>query len=254
MGIASTALVTGAAKRIGAAIGLDLAKHGYNLAVHYGSSEQEAESVVRAAGEFGVKAVALSADLSVEAEVETLLDRTTAALGPVGVLVNNASAFLRDDIQTATRETWDAHMEVNLRAPFVLSQAFARSLGKDGEGAIVNIIDHRVWNLTPHYMTYTLSKSGLWALTRTMALALAPAIRVNGIGPGPVLKNERQTDEQFRAQFEALPLRRAVSLDDICAGVRYLIENRSMTGQMLAIDAGEHLAYAQPDPDAGSPD
>jgi len=196
----------------------------------------------------GVPAGVVQADLAQEDAVARLVHKAAETVGPVGVLVNNASAFERDDALTATRESWDAHMEVNLRAPFVLSQGLVRALPGDAEGVIVNIVDQRVWNLSPHYTTYTLSKAGLWTLTQTLALAFAPRVRVNAIGPGPVLKNVRQTDASFAAQYERLPLRRAVGPDEIARGVRFILDSASMTGHWLALDAGEHLGYAHPAP------
>lgn len=238
-----TALVTGAGQRIGRAIALDLAKAGWNIVVHFNHSATGAEAVVAEARAMGVSAVALGADLSDEAQVATLVERACRALGPVTVLVNNASVFEYDSCATATRADWDHHMEVNLRAPFVLSQAFARQkLGVQGN--IINIIDQRVWRLTPDFMTYTLSKAGLWTLTQTMAMALAPDIRVNGIGPGPVLPSKRQSAEGFAGQVAGLPLGRQVTLAEICAAVRFILATPSMTGQMMALDGGQHLGWA----------
>ncbi len=238
--------MTGAATRIGRAIALDLAEHGWAVAVHYNRSAREADVVVAKIRTAGGNAVALQADLSKEAETETLLQRAVDALGPIGCLVNNASRFARDEIDTADRASWDAHLETNLRAPFVLIQALARLLPPEQEGVVVNMLDQRVWNLTPHFLSYTLSKSGLWTLTRTLALALAPRIRVNAIGPGPTLANERQSEEQFRRQYESMPLRKPVDVSEICDAVRFLISAHSMTGQMIALDSGQHLAWAHP--------
>jgi NAD(P)-dependent dehydrogenase (short-subunit alcohol dehydrogenase family) len=246
MSIPKTALVTGAAKRIGRSVALDLAAHGWAVAVHYGQSKAEADAVVADIRKAGGAAVALKADLAVEAETAELLQRATDALGPIGCLVNNASTFQRDEIETADRMSWDAHIETNLRAPFVLIQAMARLLPAEHEGVVVNMLDQRVWNLTPHFLSYTVSKAGLWTLTRTLALALAPRIRVNAIGPGPTLPSERQNEGQFRRQYESVPLRKPVSLDEICDAVRFLVFARSMTGQMIALDGGQHLAWLLP--------
>ncbi len=252
--VRKTALITGAAQRIGRAIALDLAAHGYAVAVHCNRSRDAAEAVAAEARALGVEAGVVAADLADEDAVAGLVAAAADAIGPVGVLINNASTFERDDALGATRASWDLHMEVNLRAPFVLSQALAKALPEGDAGAIVNIVDQRVWNLNPHYMTYTLSKAGLWTLTQTLALALAPAIRVNAIGPGPVLKNVRQSDADFAAQYEALPLRRAVGPDEIARGVRFILDSASMTGHWLALDAGEHLGYAHPKPGEAPPD
>ena len=243
--IPRAALVTGAAKRIGRAIAEDLARAGFAVAVHYHRSGTEAEEVVRGIVARGGKAVALGADLAREDQVQALLPMAAAALGPVGVLVNNASSFERDDALTATRASWDQHLEPNLRAPFVLLQEFARRLPEAAEGAAVNMLDQRVWNLTPYFTTYTVSKMGLWTLTRTLALALAPRIRVNAIGPGPTLPSPRQSATQFQEQCDKTPLRRGTSPAEICRAVRFILESPAMTGQMIALDGGQHLGWMQ---------
>jgi NAD(P)-dependent dehydrogenase (short-subunit alcohol dehydrogenase family) len=189
--------------------------------------------------------VALAADLAVEDEVQRLVPAAVSALGNLGCLVNNASLFENDTVRSATRESWDAHLATNLRAPFVLTQAFAAQLPEAAEGAIVNLLDERVWNLTPYFVSYTVSKMGLWTLTRTMALALAPRIRVNGIGPGPTLPSPRQSAEQFARQNAELPLRHGTSPPEIAAALRFILATPAMTGQMIALDGGQHLGWAQ---------
>jgi NAD(P)-dependent dehydrogenase (short-subunit alcohol dehydrogenase family) len=241
-----TALVTGAAKRIGRAIALDLARHGLRVGVHCGNSVDEACAVVSEIQGSGGQAVVLQADLAREADVQRLAAEAHAVLGPIGVLVNNASTFERDEIGDATRASWDMHLEANLRAPFVLIQEMARHLPLDGAGVVINLLDQRVWNLTPHFVSYTLSKAGLWTLTQTLALALAPRIRVNAIGPGPTLASVRQDPAQFERQVASVPLRAAPSLDEVCAAVRLLVSARSVTGQMLALDGGQHLNWGAP--------
>ena len=240
------ALITGAARRIGAAIAANLAENGWAVAVHYNTSEDDARALVESIAANGGKAAAVQADLTDEAATTALIGQAADQLGPITCLVNNASIFDRDTPETATRESWDAHMQVNLRAPFVLTQAFNAQLQEGIEGSVVNIIDQRVWNLTPHFTSYTVSKSALWSLTRTLAQALAPRIRVNAIGPGPVLPSPRQTDEQFVQQWSSLPLRRSVMPEEICDAVRFVITAPSMTGQMIALDGGQHLGWAQP--------
>jgi NAD(P)-dependent dehydrogenase (short-subunit alcohol dehydrogenase family) len=240
------ALVTGAAKRIGRAIALALADDGYDIAVHYGASRAEADAVARAIVAKGRRAVPLAADLRREAETQDLLGAAAAALGPVTCLVNNASLFERDEALTVTRESWDAHLETNLRAPFVLMQEFARLLPAETGGAIVNILDERVWNLTPHFVSYTLSKAGLWTLTQAMAMGLAPRIRVNAIGPGPTLPSPRQSAEQFARQQAGVPLKRGATPEEIATAVRFILASGAMTGQMIALDGGQHLGWAQP--------
>ncbi len=240
------ALVTGAAKRIGRAIAIDLAKHGWSVGVHYHRSAPEAAEVVREIEAGGGRAAALRADLSREADAQALIPNAIEALGPLTCLVNNASVFEMDKVETATRASWDAHIDTNLRAPLVLSQVFARRLPADAAGVIVNMLDQRVWNLTPYFLSYTVAKMGLWTLTRTLALALAPRIRVNGIGPGPTLPSPRQTTEQFAQQCRNMPLGRGTTLEEICSAVRFILDTPAMTGQMIALDGGQHLGWAQP--------
>jgi NAD(P)-dependent dehydrogenase (short-subunit alcohol dehydrogenase family) len=240
------ALVTGAAKRIGRAIALDLARRGFDVGIHYSTSAADAQTLAAEIAALGQRAFLFQADLANEAAVQKLARDAREALGPIGVLVNNASTFERDEIDDATRADWDMHMEANLRAPFVLIQEMARHLPANAEGAAINLIDQRVWNLTPHFTTYTLSKAGLWTLTQTLALALAPRMRVNAIGPGPTLANVRQDPAQFARQVASVPLQRAPSLDEVCAAVRFLIEARTVTGQMIALDGGQHLNWGAP--------
>ena len=240
------ALVTGAAKRIGGAIARDLARHGWAVAVHYHHSAADAAALVREIEQAGGRAVALPADLAREAHTHALIARAVEALGPLTCLVNNASLFEMDKIETVTRASWDAHLETDLRAPLVLSQDFAGQLPAGSQGNIVNMLDQRVWNLTPYFLSYTVAKMGLWTLTRTLALALAPRIRVNGIGPGPTLPSPRQSPEQFAEQCRATPLGRATTLEEICAAVQFILGAPAVTGQMIALDAGQHLGWAQP--------
>jgi len=244
--VPKAALVTGGGQRIGRACCLALAKAGCAVAVHYHRSREEAETTAATIRDAGGKAVALAADLANEKEVKALLPRAAAALGPVGVLVNNASIFEGDTIDSATRDSWDAHMAVNLRAPFVLIQEFARHLPPQAGGNIINLLDERVWNLTPYFVSYTLTKAGLWTLTQTMALALAPRIRVNGIGPGPTLPSPRQSHEQFVEQCRSMPLRRGTAPDEVAAAMRFILGAPAMTGQMIALDGGQHLGWAPP--------
>ncbi len=238
------ALVTGAAQRIGRAIALALAEDGWAIGVHYATSAEAAEALAGTIRDRGGRAVALKADLSREAEVVELVPRTVAALGPLGCLVNNASVFENDLALTTTRAGWDRHLETNLRAPFVLTQAFARQLPEDADGAVINLLDQRVWNLTPYFMSYTLSKAGVWTLTQSLALALAPRIRVNGIGPGPALPSARQSEEQFAKQCASTPLERGTSPEEIAAAVRFILAAPAMTGQMIALDGGQHLNWS----------
>ena len=240
------ALVTGAARRIGRAIALDLAARGYGVGVHYSSSEAEAAALVREIEAGGGRAAALRADLAREDETERLVEAAVQRLGPLGLLVNNASVFRYDDIATVTRESWDAHLEPNLRAPLVLTQHFAELLPKDLGGLVVNLLDARVLHPSPRYLSYTVTKIALWALTQKLAQALAPAIRVNAIGPGPVLPPAGQSEAEFERRTERLPLRRAAALSEITAALGFLIDAKSVTGQILALDGGDHLATFKP--------
>lgn len=252
----SAALVTGAGKRLGRAMALYLAQRGYDVAVHYATSQGDAETVVDEIRSMGRQAVALQADLLDEAATEALIPAAHAALGPLTVLVNNASIFEYDRIETATRESWDRHMLSNLRAPYLLTQAFAAqcpaaALDAEGEilasGLIVNMIDQRIWKLTPEFSTYTLSKLGLWGLTQTAAQGLAPRIRVNGIGPGPTLRGARQSETHFAGQRAATILQRGASPADITAALGFLLDSPAVTGQMIAVDGGQHLGWKTPD-------
>lgn len=237
-------LITGAAKRIGRAIALALAGDGRPVAVHYNGSQAEAEATVREIEAAGGRAAALQADLADHDAVTDLTAAAAARLGePVEVLVNNASLFENDNIRSVSRESFDRHMAVNLRAPLFLAQGFAAALPVDRTGNIINLIDMRVWKPTPGFMSYTLSKSGLEMLTRTLAMGLAPRIRVNAIGPGPVLANERQTDEQFERQWRSTLLRRGAEPEEIAGGVRFILSAPSLTGQMIALDGGQHIPW-----------
>jgi NAD(P)-dependent dehydrogenase (short-subunit alcohol dehydrogenase family) len=240
------ALVTGGGRRIGRALALALAETGFAVAVHFHAARDDALAVVDRIRGNGGAGVALAADLADEAAVLRLLPQAERALGPIGVLVNNAAVFGDDTVRTATRDSWDAHLAVNLRAPFVLIQAFAARLPAEAQGVVVNMLDQRVWSPTPYFVSYTLSKAGLWTLTQTMALALAPRIRVNGIGPGPTLRSPRQSPEEFARQCAMMPLGRGTSPEEIAAALRFIIEAPAMTGQMIALDGGQHLGWAQP--------
>lgn len=242
-----TVLVTGAAKRLGRAIALDLARHGWNIALHYHASEKEARATAADAETAGVKVALLKADLAQEGEAAGLVDAAVKELGPLTALVNSASLFENDAWYSVTRESWDRHMDVNLRAPFVLAQAFARQVPREGSGSIVNLIDQRVLKPTPQFLSYSLSKAGLHWLTVTLAQALAPRVRVNAVGPGPTIINARQSQADFARQREATILGRGAEPQDVCDAVRYLLEAPSTTGQMLAVDGGQHLIWQTPD-------
>jgi NAD(P)-dependent dehydrogenase (short-subunit alcohol dehydrogenase family) len=238
-----TALVTGGARRIGRAIALALADAGFAVAIHCHRSLEQAESVSAQIRKRGGRSAVLRADLSMEKQVSILIPSAQAALGPVGVLVNSASRFEPDEWETVTRESWDAHLEINMRAPFRLIQLFGQHLPVGAEGVVINIVDQRVWSLTPHFISYTAAKAGLWALTQSLALALAPRIRVNAIGPGPALPSIRQTREQFEQQCRSVPLERGTAPCEIARAVLALLAFPSCTGQMIALDGGQHLQW-----------
>lgn len=251
------ALVTGAGARLGRAMALYLGDRGYNVAVHYNTSADGAEEVVAALKSKGQHGVAVQADLLDEAQTQTLFPQAVAALGgPITCLVNNASIFEYDSVTSATLESWDRHIGSNLRAPFVLTQAMAGQ-GLEAEtddrgepkavGLIVNMLDQRVRKLTPEFMTYTIAKMGLWAMTRTTAQGLAPVIRVNAIGPGPTLKGAKQSDEHFANQRSRIILRRGSNPEDITAALGYFLDSPSVTGQLLCTDGGQHLGWQTPD-------
>lgn len=242
-----TVLITGAAKRVGRAIAEDLAARGFSVAIHYGGSEKEAAGLAREIEAKGGKAAAFQADLADSAALSGLVEAASAKLGPLTCLINNASAFEDDTLESLDEESWALHLDTNLKAPAFLAKAFAAQLPDGAQGNIINIIDQRVWRLTPRFFSYTLSKAGLWTMTQTLAQALAPRIRVNGIGPGPTLKNARQKEADFARQQEALILRRGPDLGEITAAIRFILESPSLTGQMIALDGGQHLAWETPD-------
>jgi NAD(P)-dependent dehydrogenase (short-subunit alcohol dehydrogenase family) len=253
----TAALVTGASTRLGRAMALDLGRRGVHVAVHYASSADLADQTARDIGDAGGQATTVQADLLIADNMETLVDRAAEALGrPLDVLVNNASIFDYDRIDTATQESWDRHIGSNLRAPFFLTQAFAEQAPKavkDDAGeplaraVVVNMVDQRVRKLTPEFMTYTLSKMGLWAFTQTAAQALAPNIRVNAIGLGPTMIGARQTPEHFANQRAATILERGASAQDIVAALNYLLDAPAVTGQLICVDGGQHHGWKTPD-------
>lgn len=243
-----TVLITGAGKRLGQAMAVSLAQDGYDVAIHYQSSREGAEHTAEAVRAAGTRAVLVQADLSNEGETRELIAKATEALGgQLGVLINNASVFKDDTAQSHSRESWDLHMNVNLRAPICLAQAFAEQLNSVQRGVIINMIDQRVWKLNPVFFTYTLSKAALWQATQTLAQALAPNVRVNGIGPGPTLASVHQTPEEFTAEKAATLTGEGSSPEEIVRAMRYLVAASSVTGQMIASDGGQHLMWQTPD-------
>jgi NAD(P)-dependent dehydrogenase (short-subunit alcohol dehydrogenase family) len=241
------ALITGGAKRIGTAIVDDLAANGFAVAIHANQSREEALLKVAEIIAKGGRATAVFGDLTDSANVASIIDHAEAALGPVQILVNSASIFQKDTAQVPDMAQFDAHFAMHVKAPALLAARMVERLPASEEGLIVNIIDQRVWRLTPHFFSYTLSKAALWTATQTMAMAFAPQVRVNAIGPGPTLPNERQEMADFQAQVDAVPLRHAPALSEFGATVRYLWAAKSVTGQMIALDSGQHLAWETPD-------
>ncbi len=241
------ALVTGGARRLGRAISLKLARAGYAVAIHCNESVREAEELASLIIAEGGRTAIVSADLADPVSVESILPAASAQLGAVNLLVNNASTFIKDSVTSLDVPTWNRQFSVNVRAPSVLAGAMAHALPIGMTGAIINLLDQRVWKLTPEYYSYTLSKTAMWAATRTMAQAFAPRIRVNAVGPGPTMANVHDGQELFQREADGTLLQHTVSPDEIAEAVLYLAEARSVTGQMLAVDSGQHLGWRTPD-------
>lgn len=250
-----TALITGAGHRIGREIALFLAARGHDVAIHFNGAKAQAEATADAARKLGVRAELLQADLLDFDATQALVPRAIEALGQLDVLVNNASIFEYDNIATATQKSWDRHMGSNLRAPLFLSQAFAQQAPKAdrhsdepvAQANIINMVDQRVLKPTPEFITYSLAKAGLWALTKTLAQALAPDIRVNAIGPGPTVQGTRQSAEHFARQRQATILERGADASDVTGAIGYFLDAKSVTGQLICVDGGQHLGWQTPD-------
>ena len=245
-GIPKTALVTGSGKRLGRAIVEDLARHGFAVAIHVNGSIDEAEALADGLRRDGARVAVLAADFRDIPQTAALMGAANAALGPIGLLVNNASVFLEDGADTFDPESFSAHFDLHVRAPSILGAAFFRQVPDDAKGLIVNIVDQRVLAPAPSFYSYTLSKSALLAATRTMAQAFAPKVRVNGIGPGPTFRSTRQEEADFQAQLDALPLGHGPELAEFGRTIRFLFDTPSITGQMIAVDGGQHLAWQKP--------
>jgi NAD(P)-dependent dehydrogenase (short-subunit alcohol dehydrogenase family) len=246
-----TVLITGAAQRIGRALAGDFAARGWRVAIHCLASQRQARDLAQDLGRRTAVAV-LSADLADAGEVARLIPECSRQLGPPTCLINNAAMFAPDAVGALNSGLWDTQLAVNLKAPVFLAEAFAKHLPPDVEGNVINIIDQGVLKPTPQFFSYTVSKAALWATTRTLAQALAPSIRVNAIGPGPVLKSAHQTEAQFQAEYEATLLRRSTHPEEIAAAIRFILEAPTLTGQMLTLDGGQHLAWQTPDVTFGS--
>ena len=237
-----TVLVTGAAKRLGREIALDFARRGWRVGVHYHASAAEALALVAEIESAGGSATALEADLARTDVLSPLIATCGKRLGPLTCLVNNAACFDWDSIATVDEQSWQSHLDVNLRAPIFLTQAFAKRLPQGAIGNVINVIDQKVLRLDPEFFSYTVAKSALWAATQMLAQALAPRIRVNAVAPGPVLPSQNQDETSFEHEVGATLLKRPVSADDVTAAIHFLLETPSVTGQMIALDSGQHLA------------
>ena len=232
--------------RLSPRLARSFASKNWNIALHYNKSKKETELLSEELkSKYKIKTVCIHADLNDLDQVNDIIPLAKNNIGPISCLINNAASFEYDSIETVSIESWNMHINANIRAPLFLSQSFAKTLHKKFKGNIINIIDQRVWNLTPHFTTYTLSKSALWTLTQTLALSLSPNIRVNAIGPGPTLKSKMQSIKQFKDQYKRMPLMIPTSLEEISSFIELIINSPSMTGQMIALDGGQHLGWSQ---------
>jgi NAD(P)-dependent dehydrogenase (short-subunit alcohol dehydrogenase family) len=243
---ANKIIITGGATRMGAAIAKKLSGANKEILIHYNKSKLKAEKLKKELEKDGTKIYLAKGDLSKEADLKKIVKFAKSKLKYFDCLVNNASLFENDKLENFTTDSWGKHLRTNLRAPALLSKEFSKNI-KGKNNNIINIIDQRVFKLTPYFFSYTISKTGLYTLTKTSAMSLAPNIRVNGIAPGPTIKNQRQTEKHFKKQYLATPLQRQVDVDQICNAVDFFIKNRSITGQVLAIDSGQNLNWQTPD-------
>ena len=236
-------LITGGATRVGRAIAIYFADRGWNIAIHCFRSSKKANELKKILEKSWIKTTLIKADLRKPKEVEKIIPLAKKKLGSIDCLINNAALFEKDDISNFTNKSWDEHLKINLLAPAILIKQFAKQASKKNISNIINIIDQRVFNLTPFFMSYTISKSGLQTLTKTMAMRLGPNIKVNGIAPGPTIKSKRQTSKHFARQAKSTILRKPVKVEDICDAAEFLINNNSITGQIIAIDSGQNLSW-----------
>ena len=243
---ANKIIITGGATRIGAAIARKLSGPKKEILIHYNKSKSKAESLKKKLQIYGTKVYLVKGDLSKEKDINKILKFAKSKLKYFDCLINNASLFENDKLENFKTDSWEKHMSINLRAPAYLSKEFSKNI-KKGNNNIINIIDQRVFKLTPYFFSYTISKTGLYTLTKTSAMSLSPNIRVNGIAPGPTIKNKRQSEQHFKKQYLATPLKKQVNVREICNAVDFFIKNRSITGQILAIDSGQSLNWQTPD-------
>ena len=239
-------IITGAATRIGAAIAEKLSGHNVEIAIHFNKSKSKAEILKKKLQRLGTKVHLVKADLSIEKDIYKLVKTLKSKMRYFDCLVNNASMFENDKLENFNSKSWEKHISTNLKAPALLSKEFSKNT-RGKKNNIINIIDQRIFKLTPYFFSYTISKTGLYTLTKTSAMSLAPNIRVNGIAPGPTIKNKRQSDTHFKKQYFATPLKKQVNVNEICNAVDFFIKNASITGQVLALDSGQSLNWQTPD-------
>jgi NAD(P)-dependent dehydrogenase (short-subunit alcohol dehydrogenase family) len=239
-------IITGGATRIGAAIAEKLSGPNREITIHYNKSKSKAESLKKKLQKFGTIVYLVSGDLSNERDIHKIIRFSKSKMKFFDCLINNASLFENDKLENFTSKSWENHISTNLKAPALLSKQFSKNIrGKNNN--IINIIDQRIFKLTPYFFSYTLSKTGLYTLTKTSAMSLSPNIRVNGIAPGPTIKNKRQSEKHFKSQYLATPLKKQVDVEEVCNAVDFFIKNSSITGQVLAIDSGQSLNWQTPD-------
>ena len=236
-------LITGGSTRIGKEIAIHFSKKGWNVAIHYFKSYLEAKKLKKIIEKNQVKVALIKADLKDQKQVEKIIFLAKKKLGTIDCLINNAALFEKDDIYNFTKKSWNDHLNINLLAPAILTKKFSKQIPNKKTANIINIIDQRVFNLTPIFMSYTLSKSALYTFTKTMAMRLSPNIKVNGIAPGPTIKNKRQSNKHFEQQAKSTLLKKPVGLNDICDTVEFLINNNSITGEVIAVDSGQNLTW-----------
>ena len=241
----NTVLITGGSQRIGAVISERIAQEGSDVVIHYNKSKKQAFSLKKKLSSYNVKVCCIKANLSKESELKKLFTYAKKEIGGITCLINNASTFELDSIENIKKKNWDYHLNTNVWAPIFLIQQFIKNLPKKNNGNIINILDQRVVNLTPFFTTYTLTKSVLWTLTQTLALSLAPKIKVNAIGPGPTFPSKRQTNRQFKNQYMKVPLKKATDPNEIAEAVLFILNSNSLTGQLINVDSGQHLGWAQ---------
>ena len=239
-------IITGAATRIGAAIAEKLSGRNVEIAIHFNKSKSKAEILKKKLQRLGTKVHLVKADLSKEKDIYKLVKTLKSKMRYFDCLVNNASMFENDKLENFNSKSWEKHISTNLKAPALLSKEFSKNT-RGKKNNIINIIDQRIFKLTPYFFSYTISKAGLYTLTKTCAMSLAPNIRVNGIAPGPTIKNKRQSDNHFKKQYFATPLKKQVNVNEICNAVDFFIKNASITCQVLAIDSGQSLNWQTPD-------